>query len=318
MLTLADFKEKQILFIQTEEGKENKIKIYNDNIVFTKDNQIINRLSCHKVFCVFIIGNISITSELIRKGLDYGVSFFLLRNNFELYAKINSYAEGNYLLRQKQYLADENFALFISKKIVLNKIYNQFKLLESKNINLEIKLSDLKNIVEESSSLDSLRGIEGNFSKDFFGNYFKEIGWYARMPRVKPDIPNFLLDIGYTMLFNFIDSLLNLFGFDTYKGYYHQLFFQRKSLTCDVIESFRPIIDREVLKSFTLKRVNEKDFYYKNDKTFIYPKNRTKYVLIFLEGIMKYKEDIYKYIINFYRFIMDSNKNKIPFFKIKR
>ena len=81
------------------------------------------------------------------------------------------------------------------------------------------------------------------------------------MPGVKPDATNLLLDMGYTFLFNFIDALLLLFGFDSYKGCYHKLFFQRKSLSCDVVEPFRCIIEKQILKSYHLKQINKDDFF---------------------------------------------------------
>ncbi len=320
MLSLPDFKEKQILFIQIDPEKENKIKFHNENLVFLKDNKVENRLSCHKIFTVFIIGNLSITTELIKQCKNFGISLFFLQPNFNLYADINSIADGNYLLRMKQYYLTPEQELEISKKFVLNKIKNQISLLKSRNIvinNLNQDAIFQKIISAKDNQI--LLGIEGNFSKDYFKLYFKDLNWYARMPRVKPDIPNFLLDMGYTYLFNFINALLCLFGFDTYKGIYHKLFFQRKSLTCDIIEPFRPIIDREVLKIHNLKIVNEKDFKALDGKIVLasYKYNK-KYSLIFFEAIMKNKEAIYKYIQGFYRFLMDSDKNKFPYFKISR
>ncbi|MGC9031675.1 MAG: type V CRISPR-associated endonuclease Cas1 [Minisyncoccia bacterium] len=320
MLTLPDFKQKQILFIQTDPEKENKIKFHNENIVFLKDNKVENRASCHKVFTIFIIGNFSITSELIKQCKNFGVSLFLLKPDFNLYAYINSIAEGNYLLRMRQYSLTDNEELEISKNIVFNKIKNQLSLLNSRKIKLnnfddKFLFEKIKNVKDSQNLL----GIEGNFSKEFFKLYFKDLNWYARMPRVKPDIPNFLLDMGYTYLFNFIDALLCLFGFDTYKGFYHKLFFQRKSLTCDIIEPFRGIIDREVLKIHTLKIVNKDDFKIIDGKFNLksYKYNK-KYSVYFLETIMKNKEEIYNYVLGFYRFLMDKNKNKFPYFKISR
>ena len=58
--------------------------------------------------------------------------------------------------------------------------------------------------------------------------------------------------------FNCMDSLLRLYGFDTYKGFYHKLFFQRKSLACDVMEPFRCVIDKQILKAFNLGQIDEK------------------------------------------------------------
>jgi CRISPR-associated protein Cas1 len=319
MLTLPDFKQKQILFIQTDSNKENKIKFHNENIVFLKDDKVENRISCHRVFSIFIIGNLSITTELIRQCVNFGISLFFLKQNFDLYASINSTADGNYLLRMKQYFLTEKEELEISKNFVINKIKNQLSLLKSKNIKVENfneKLFFEK--IKESKNNQNLLGIEGNFSKDFFKLYFKDFNWYARMPRVKPDITNFLLDVGYTYLFNFIDALLCLFGFDTYKGIYHKLFFQRKSLTCDVIEPFRAIIDREVLKMHNLKIINKEDFKVIDGKVCLSSyKYHQKYSIYFFEAIMKNKEEIYKYIQEFYRFLMN-NKNKFPYFKISR
>jgi CRISPR-associated protein Cas1 len=320
MLTLPDFKQKQILFIQADNNVDNKIKFHNENIVFLKDNKVQNRASCHKVFSIFIIGNISITTGLIEKCKHFGISLFFLKPNFSLYAHINSVAEGNYLLRLKQYSLTDNQELEISKNIVLNKIKNQISLLKSRNIVRNKKFNiEIFNKIKSASDNQTLLGIEGNFSKEFFKLYFESIDWYARMPRVKPDVPNFLLDMGYTFLFNFVDALLCLFGFDTYKGFYHKLFFQRKSLVCDIIEPFRPIIDREVLKMHTLNIVSENDFKIVDGKYSLKAfKENYKYAYIFLSVLMKNKEEIYNYVQRFYRFIMDSERNKFPYFKISR
>ncbi len=320
MITFPDFKQKQVLFIKTERNFYNKIKFQNDNIVFLKDNKIINRSSCHRIFSVFIIGDISITSELIKNGLKYGVSFFLLKNNFNLYASINSKAEGNYLLKMRQYSITEDEEIFISKEIVKNKIKNQISLLSSKKIDSELfkREKEIINFIDKAKIDDSIRGIEGNVSKEFFNSYFKEIDWKKRMPRTKTDISNFLLDMGYTMIFNFIDSLLQLYGFDTYKGCYHKLFFQRKSLSCDIVEPFRSIIDREVLKIHTLKKIKEKDFKIEKGKAFCSYAVSERYAQIFFEAIMKNREEIYYYVQGFYRFIMNKEKNIFPYFKISR
>lgn len=318
MISFPDFKQKQILFVQTDPESENKIKIHNENIVFIKNNEIQNRVSCHIIFCIFIIGHISITSEFIRNCKYFGISIFFLKDNLSLYAWINSCGEGNYLLRMRQYDLSDDLELEISKKILINKIKNQLILLKYKKSEIQ-DLNKIYENINNAKDFQNLLGIEGRFSKNFFKIYFKEIGWYRRMPRVKPDIPNFLLDIGYTYLFNFIDSLLCLFGFDNYKGIYHKLFFQRKSLVCDIIEPFRGIIDREVLKMYNLNIVKKEDFKAVDGKIYLksYKYNK-KYSIPFFEAIFKNKEEIYKYVYGFYRFIMDQEKNKFPYFKISR
>jgi len=319
MLSIPDFKEKQILFIQPERNAENRIKLINDNIAFLKDDKIINQLSCHKIFAIFIIGDISITSVLVRNCLKCGISIFLLKNNFETYAVIGSEAEGNYLLRIKQYNLSDEFNL--AKHIVKNKFLNQMILLKSgKKINgkdFEKMNAELNEKIDSARDDKELLGIEGSSTKNFFQTYFAEIDWYKRMPRTKVDHYNVLMDMGYTFIFNYTDSLLRLYGFDTYKGFYHKLFFQRKSLTCDLVEPFRCIIDKQLLKSYHLGQIVREDFEYFGGRYLLKYDKSQKYANIFLEAILDRKDDLFLFIKDFYRCVIKEEKGDYPIFKIE-
>jgi len=315
MLTLPDFKEKKIVYIANYGEFPNELKFHNSNIRLYKEGKFVNQISCYLVLAIFIIGETTLTSVLIRRAQEFGFSLFLLNNSLVKYASILSKAEGNYKLRKIQYTTSQERELYIAKQIVLNKIDDQEKLLKQNKVDFSVNNIELK--IKNAISINSLLGIEGGFASLYFRRIFKDIGWYRRAPRTKEDIPNLLLDIGYTFLFNYVDSLLNLFGFDTYKGFYHQLFFQRKSLSCDVIESMRPLIDRQLVKSYNLKQINDKDFTYENG-VFAFKKGMDKkYAAIFFKVITDYKEDIYLYVMGFYRYLLNPVKYRFPVFKIR-
>ena len=317
MLSLPDFKEKKILFVFGDKDMENKLKFWNDNIRLFKDGKPVNQLSCHKILAVFIYGECSLTSVLIRNCMKYGISLILTRNNFEVYANMGLGAEGNTLLRQRQYSMENNFEL--AKNLIKNKIHNQFMLLSrAKKIKTPIKhykISAQK--IDTATDAKQLLGIEGNHTKSYFQTYFKEVGWYRRMPRAKVDEINVLMDIGYTLLLNFMDSILRLYGFDVYKGFYHTLFFQRKSLACDMIEPFRCLIDASIVKMFNLKQLDPKDFKKKKgkDKVFLPYQKQGKYLKIFTETLMDHKEAIFDYTRTFY-YSLINEKEGFPFFKL--
>lgn len=318
MLSFPDLKEKQILFVKTERGVDNNLKIINDNIVLLKDGKIQNRISCSKALAVFIVGEFTLTSALIRKSLDYGVSIFLLRDSLENYTSMDSRADGNYLLRMKQYALQDELSL--AKHIVSNKIQNNLKLLKAagKITSEEYKeeKKDMVQKIDDTKEEKELLGIEGSFAKRFFGRYFSELDWYKRMPRTKVDPYNVLLDMGYTFMFNYVDSLLNLFGFDTYKGFYHKLYFQRKSLSCDMVEPLRCLIERKLLSAYHLGQINQKDFKRVKGRYVLSYEKSSKYAKIFLDEIMVNKEEIYLYIKQFYRFMMFEDAD-FPEFKIR-
>lgn len=317
MLTFPDFKEKRILVVHAEYGHDNLLQLTNDNIRFMRNGRAIDQISCHNVFAVFIVGDMSITTALIKKLTSQGISVFFLNHNLKTSATVMVEAEGNYLLRQKQYtLVNE---LTVATNIVANKISSQEALLKKCKRPYSTKVfNHAKTMLQATQDREQLLGIEGNVGREYFQSIFADIGWMRRAPQTKEDITNLLLDIGYTYLFNYCDALLRLFGFDTYKGSYHQLFFQRKSLVCDVIEPMRPIIDHQLLKSFNLKQIKEKDFIFKNGRFEFRDGFKTSkiYSGIFLRVINDRKEDIYAYILNFYRYTMNNTKYKFPRFEV--
>ena len=319
MLSLPDFEEKKILFIYAQKDIESQLKFGNSNLKLYRNGKIENQISLHLLIAIFIIGEFTITSYLIRKFREYGISLFMINNSYKVYGYINAEAEGNTELRSIQYKLEKEKELEFSKILIANKVSNQALLISSylKQKVPFVKKTILKSI-EDMDSGESLLGIEGNVAKKYFKQVFNEQKWYRRAPTTKEDVPNMLLDIGYTFLFNFCDSLLRLFGFDTYKGFYHKLYFQRKSLSCDIMEPLRVIIDKALLRAYSLNRIDEKDFKFKNGSfQFKDWEVQKKYLGIFSNAIMKNKDEIYQYVLDWYRYYHDQAKYSKPNFKIR-
>ena len=180
------------------------------------------------------------------------------------------------------------------------------------------KLEQLeKDVLKAGLSGQEIMGIEGICAKIYFKALFADYNWISRQPRVKNDIVNVLMDIGYTILFNIVNALLEMYGFDVYVGILHTQFFHRKSLVCDLEEPFRPIIDEVILKSLNLNQVNEKDFWYKQGQYILPWKNSKKYVHLILKEIMKYKNEIFIFMQSYYRaFMRDKPAVEFPVFDL--
>ena len=130
----------------------------------------------------------------------------------------------------------------------------------------------------------------------------------SRMPRTRNDIINFLMDIGYSFLYNFIEANLCLYGFDVYKGVYHKLFYERKSLACDLVEPFRCIIDKKIRKMHNLGQINEQDFKFKNGEYTIEWEKQKKYIQNFLSALLEQKMQLFSYVKEYYRYCMDPSR----------
>ena len=97
---------------------------------------------------------------------------------------------------------------------------------------------------------------------------------------------------------------MDLFGFDVYCGVLHKEFYMRKSLVCDLMEPFRPIIDTQIRKSINLKQFSESDFNFRNGAYVLNWDFNKKYVSILLDAILKYKTEIFTFIQSYYRNFM--------------
>lgn len=319
MLNANDFKKKQIIFLFTNEGY--KLSFLNDNIIVkNKEGGIKYQSTCYRLFMICVVGNISITSGLIQRSKKFGFSICLMTTTFKVYEILGARMEGNTLLRKHQYEYTEND---IGRKIEQNKIKNQSQILKNirgKNQIMKegIELLD-KMVVQLEQQLEYLEvmGIEGNAARVYFSRVFDNVDWKGRKPRIKNDYVNVTLDIGYTMLFNIVDAILQVYGFDTYYGVFHKCFYMRKSLVCDLMEPIRPVVDYQVRKSINLGQCKENDFEVINNRWCLKYKSNPQYIQFLMNAILEYKDDIFLYIQQYYRFFMKrKSASEIPVFII--
>lgn len=318
MMSTKDFTQKQIIFVVLEQGE--KLSFKNDNIIVAnKDGSIKHQSTCYLLFALFISGHLTITSGLIQRSQRFGFSIILMSYTMRVYGILSAKAEGNVLLRKKQYDYDK---LDIAAHIVANKIHNQMALLQKKRSKSE-KLKEVINSLslyeecacEKGLILSEIMGIEGVSAKLYFSQLFEDYNWQARRPRVKHDMINTLQDIGYTLLFNIINGLAEMYGFDTYNGVLHRQFFHRKSLICDLVEPFRPIVDASILKMFNLGQCHENDFSIVQKQYFLVGKKASPYIQLMIRGILEYKDDIFLYMQKYYRaFMRDKSIQEYPVF----
>ncbi len=319
-MSTRDFEHKQIAFVFTTEGE--KISFKNDNLIVSDtDGKIKHQSTCYRLFALFICGDYCVTTGLLERSQKFGFTIVFMTPNLRITAIMPSKAEGNVLLRKKQYEYKDSC---IGAYIISNKIHNQCAVLKKKRNKSQNEKDAIKNletyekeVLKTGLSTAEIMGLEGMSAKLYFKTLFSEYDWKAREPRAKRDKINTLMDIGYTILFNFVNALLEMYGFDVYVGVLHTQFFHRKSLVCDLEEPFRPIVDRTIVKALNLGQINDKDFW-KNQNQFILPwKNSKKYIGILLEAIMAYKSEIFIYLQSYYRaFIRNKPVEEFPIFDL--
>lgn len=321
MFTNKDIEYRSIFVINCIEKRELKVSSGELLLKNGENGETLTKFPFQKLLALFIIGHITITTPLIDKCKKHGVFISVMKPNLRPVFTYGHNAEANFLLRERQYKQDSN-DLRYSKRIVINKITNQALLLKNTRRKDELTIKALniieisKELIKDVKSFRDLMGVEGLVAKEFFSAYFQDCNWIGRMPRTKCDIMNVTLDIGYTILFNFMESFIRMFGFDLYQGVYHRQWFKRKSLVCDLMEPFRCIIDRQVRKSFSLKQFKEIDFGNTKGEYYLKRENNAEYYKTFFDALIKHKQDIFLYVRQYYRAFMTNNPNSMQQFQL--
>lgn len=319
MYTLKDIEARTIIMLNCIDS-DKKLRVSNGEFFLEKfeegKSQTLTKFPFQKLLAVFVIGDITVTTPLIDKCKKFNVSFISLKANLRPTFFWSNAAEGNYLLRKKQYYMlkeDISYAKILVKNKIKNQLYNLIKTRRKDELTEKAKF-DCKaalDTIDDIQLYEQLMGVEGVVSKSFFSAYFQELDWKCRRPRMKCDIINTALDIGYSMLFNLLESFIRIFGFDVYIGVYHQAWFKRKSLVCDLIEPFRCIVDHTVLLGFKRKQFKKEDFILDKAEWRLKREKSYEYYTVFINSFITYKKEMFKYVQAYYRFFM--NRHSVPY-----
>lgn len=326
MFTLKDLEYRTIFVINCIHERD--LRVSNGELLLTETvedsdkTKTLTKLPFQKILALFIVGHIRITTPLIEKCKKYGVALVVMKPSLRPVFYWADFADANYLLRRRQYEFSTN-NITIAKVIIRNKIQNQITALLSTRRKDELTTQAVHTIesalekIEEIEDSNSLLGLEGVAAAAFFKAFYQDFHWHQRRPRTKCDELNSCLDIGYTLLFNYIECFLRMFGFDLYVGVYHRMWFKRKSLVCDMMEPFRPIIDKTVRTAWNRKQFAKTDFLHqKGEYRLKYEKNGD-YCKVFFDALIPYKLSIFKYVQCYYRCFMGCKSvSQYPTFKL--
>lgn len=323
MFSNKDIEYRQIFVINGLENRKIRLVNFQLGLYDTEKEKFLTKIPFSKILALFIIGHASLTTPLIERCNKNGISVVVVKPNFRLVFCYGKIAEGNFLLRQQQYLfPKEN--MNIAKALMKSKIQNQIRLLQKSRRKSELYSNAISvckyslELMAQQTELKHILALEGKAAKAFFQAYFNDFNWTGRKQRTKTDMVNAILDMGYTILFNYIECMLRLFGFDLYIGVYHQLWFQRKSLVCDLVEPFRALIDQATRKNINYKKFQESDFDIKQNRYYLKRSCSQKYYEVYYKEIIQYKKEIFLFIRQYYRCFMGRKSAKnYPIFELK-
>jgi CRISPR-associated protein Cas1 len=240
-------------------------------------------LPLHTLGGIVCIGHITCSPELMGTCGERNIMISFLSENGRFLARVQGPVSGNVLLRREQYRRadDEYTSSEIARAVVISKIANSRVVLQrslrdapddQKYPPVEEAIDRLGSIavrlLEDNMPLDSIRGLEGEAARTYFGvfDYLiksqKEFFYFRERSRRPPqDNMNSLMSFLYTLLTHDTVSALEAVGLDPAVGFLHRDRPGRPSLALDIMEEFRPMIaDRLALSLVNRRQVKESGF----------------------------------------------------------
>jgi CRISPR-associated protein Cas1 len=246
------------------------------HLIVRKENDIYHTLFIYKLEQLVIMGNVTITPPALKLLLRENIDTVFLRMDGRYQGRLAQAEPKNVFLRKRQFALadDEQFCISVARSIVRGKLLNMAAVAQRiqrtrKEAQAGRIVSEIRRMtgrIDESQSLDTLRGIEGQATASYFAAFRlgldADFGFSRRVRRPPTDPVNSVLSLLYTFLINRAYAAVRIAGLDPYPGVLHSLEYGRHSLPLDLVEEFRTILaDTLTLALFNLGVLKSDDFY---------------------------------------------------------
>lgn len=253
-----------------------------ETVVVRIDKQSKTRLPLLNIGSITCFGRVGISPQLMGYCGQHGIAISFMTEHGRFLAAVNGFTPGNVLLRREQYRRadDLDSAKLIARACIIGKLANYRTVLRravrdqaaSEATDRLKRTADRVDMairtLDQSLSLDQLRGMEGEFSAEYFAVFNdlvtsqqNEFVFSGRTRRPPLDKVNALLSFLYSMLTNDLRSACEASGLDAAVGFLHRDRPGRPSLALDLMEEFRPVlVDRLVLSLINRGQVKPSGF----------------------------------------------------------
>jgi group II intron reverse transcriptase/maturase/CRISPR-associated endonuclease Cas1 len=233
-------------------------------VVRDLEGACLQRVPLDGTATVLLLGNHNLTPKALRACLERGVPvhFASAQGRYQGCAASGPAFPGLWQC-QSERLADPSTCLDLARRTIHARITHQREVLrrhahrnpEELQAGMNL-LSRCQRDCHRASDLEVLRGLEGLATRTYFRHYADLLPppWVfpARHYHPAPDPVNALLDLSYSMLRHLTDTSLRARGLDPWTGFYHQPHGRHPILASDLMEPFRHVMERVVLRGLRL------------------------------------------------------------------
>jgi len=238
----------------------------------------LRRVPLRRLQGIAVFGPVSVSTPLVlRCGRD-GIALAWFTSSGRFRCSLRAPTIGNVLLRRAQYAAHDHASerLDLARTIVAGKLVNASRfarhgarLVRDSGDAVALRSSatlidSMRLTLPDAEDLDTVRGIEGQASKRHFENIRRcltvDLGFESRSRRPPLSPFNALLSFAYGLSRVRVEHALDGVGLDPQVGYLHSIRPGRPALALDLLEEFRPLLDRFAVTLANRRQIDRSGF----------------------------------------------------------
>lgn len=253
------------------------LKRQNDSFVVKKPDGV-SEFPAEKVDAILVSANILISSQAVKLCIEKNVQLVVADWGGRPVARLWASTAGKSTeLRRKQYLSQGTaLADEISLELVRTKLKRQKEFLLDLKNNRKTPVPELAQAVGiisdalakvgklgagESGVKQTLLGLEGTSAAAYFRAISailpEKWSFERRSQYPAADGFNALLNYAYGVAYSDVEKVIILSGLDPNSGFYHEDSYGKPTLSFDLMELVRPLVDRTVVSLFGRKMVSD-------------------------------------------------------------
>ncbi|MDM8545489.1 CRISPR-associated endonuclease Cas1 [Candidatus Venteria ishoeyi] len=250
---------------------------------------------------VILFGSHHLTTPALKAAFKHQVAIHYATRSGEYQGLASSihtrHQHSRLWLEQHLRFQDKQQSLNAALSLVQSRLRHQGEVLRRYNTDKQFNqsLTQLQNLLAKArytQDFENLNGYEGQGAKIYFQALQKlvpeALGFGGRNRRPPRDPFNVLLSLGYTILYNHVETLCYASGLQPWVGLYHQPHGRHAVLASDLMEPFRHIIERVALTAVRQNQINPDDFSIKADGScYMANEARKKYLILLSEAFEK-------------------------------
>jgi group II intron reverse transcriptase/maturase/CRISPR-associated endonuclease Cas1 len=226
-----------------------------------RQGQLVGLWPLRRLSELLILGPAAFSSTLVERCQRLDVPIAVARGGR---ASISLVGAGNRRFFSQQFAhglwhaaLSDSACLAFAKEVIDAKLHNQAALVGQRRGHAELvgALAETRRQLGDASDLGRARGHEGHAARLYFQWMREQIVpaqrphfMSARRARGGPDRLNALLNFAYYLLYARISGLTRLMALNPYLGWLHDTEEDYETLVYDLMEPFRPFVDRIVLR----------------------------------------------------------------------